>query len=114
MNDVEQHVKFVAADLSDGFSYELDEYGDYRTEDGEPTSPWEYLADALDFEFTVDSDGELRHARIMVTCGGPNIWVDTEGFVEGYWWGEEARAYYPSSVADELLDAVQEYYACTR
>lgn len=113
-SNLQNHVDYIAERLNEGFSYEQDEYGEHRTEDGEATSPWEYISEALDFEFTVGSDRELRYARILVAFGGPNIWVDTRGSVDGYWWGEEAHARIAPSACDELMEAIRDYYDCTR
>tara|TARA_Y100000401_G_C8277159_1_gene201452 strand:+ start:288 stop:596 length:309 start_codon:yes stop_codon:yes gene_type:complete len=56
---------------------------------------FEYLEDALDIEYIVDSNKQYLGARILVAFGGPNIWVNTRTkTVEGYWWGQRAEATY--------------------
>lgn len=52
-----------------------------------------YFADALDVEFIVSSNGTYRGADIMLSCGGPNVYLDTRhGIVKGYWGTDKAFA----------------------
>lgn len=45
--------------------------------------------DALDIEFTINSKGQYLGAEVLVSFGGPTIWVDTRhSVVRGSWWGE--------------------------
>lgn len=75
-------------------------------DDWETLSLWEYFNDAFDIEYRVAGRARdaLRSVRVMVACGGPNIYVDTASrAVELYWWGE--RASYPVSYdAAEIID----------
>lgn len=49
----------------------------------------EYLNDILDYEFIVCSKKEYLGSRILVSFGGPNIWINTRSnIVEGYWGGD--------------------------
>jgi hypothetical protein len=92
-----------------------------ETSEDDPRDEWEqvsmfdYFADALDIEYRVSSphDTEPRSVCIMVTCGGPNIYVDTRSqAVELYWWGD--RASYPIShdAASEIDAAFAELWNC--
>ena len=74
---------------------------------------YDWAEDILDIEYRCGSDKELRSVQIMVTCGGPNIYVDTATkSVELYWWGD--RASYPISydAAAELDAWAEEYWRC--
>lgn len=119
------HCKSIADELdkiADGLIYR-DEDGEEHDasdledipEDWEQVSVWDFLEDVYNARFVLDSNLDYLAVRLMVACGGPNIWVDTETQrVELYWWGD--RASYPlssSSVAavDELA---QEWYESTR
>lgn len=102
----------------------------YRDEDGEEhdvsaedmddvPDEWEqvslvdFFEDCYNIRYVFDSDMDYLAVRVMVACGGPNIWVDTEsGGVELYWWGDRAR--YPlSRQAVEEIDAFwAEVVAC--
>lgn len=73
-------------------------------DDWEWLSIWDFLSDVFDVEYRCGSDRELRSVRVMVACGGPNIYLDSASKdVELYWWNERAR--YPMSYeAAEALD----------
>ena len=88
--------------------------GQAVNEDGEETTFWDYLADALDVEYTIGSDKSYRGARIAVTLGGPNIYINTRrGEVEGFWGTERAEAWIPSEICEELDGIMEEYYTCS-
>ena len=79
----------------------------------EQLSMFDYLEDALDFEFTVDAFKHYKHGRVMLACGGPNIYADTgANAVTLFWWGE--RGEYPLSqdAADVLDGCLSELYDC--
>lgn len=49
----------------------------------------------------------LMGVRVMVACGGPNIWVDTfEKTVHGYWGGDEAIAYLTDDCCEKIEAAL--------
>jgi len=86
------------------------ESGEYESSDEEEKGAFDYLSDALDIEYTVDSKGEYLGARVLVAFGGPNIWINTRyKTVEGYWWSDRAEANYHN---DELGldDALKELW----
>ena len=96
MSDVKDHVLSIAKTLS---------------HDGEEFSAFDYLQDALDIEYIVNSKREYLGARVLVAFGGPNIWVNTRtGTVEGHWWGDSATASFTDSIG--LDDALSELYNC--
>ena len=119
----QQHVDYIAACIEavdEGRAY-LDENGDFCTvepdedmpEDVEEVDFWNYFDDALDIEYTVGSDREYRSVRIMVACGGPNIYVDTRaGEVQLYWWNERATAYISRRACDSIDEVFEEVFAC--
>lgn len=75
-------------------------------DDYEQSSVWDYMQDILDVEYRCGSDKEYRSCKIMVACGGPNIYIDTAAaMVKLYWWTEYAE--YPISY--EARDAVDEW-----
>jgi len=81
--------------------------------DLEAVSLYDYFEDCLDIEYRCDAQREYRSVQIMVTCGGPNIFIDTATKqVELYWWGD--RASYPISYdAVDAVDAwAEEYWGC--
>jgi hypothetical protein len=102
---IKAHVQHIADTLSKGFGDDALNY------DGEVMSAFDYLADALDIEYIVNSKGEYLGARVLVAFGGPNIWVNTRtGIVEGAWWGDRADASFTDNIG--LDDALSELWAC--
>ena len=82
-------------------------------DDWEQLSVWDFLGDCYDIEYRVDSRRELRSVCVMVACGGPNIYLDTDSKdVELYWWSERAR--YPMSyeAVEALDDWAEEMWGC--
>lgn len=82
-------------------------------DDWEPLSVYDFLADYYDIEYRCGSRKDFRSVRIMVACGGPNIYLDTASKdVELYWWTESAR--YPMSyeAAAALDDWAEEMWGC--
>ena len=107
---LQQYVDNIAQGLNAGWSYEQNDHGEYLTEDGEATSPQEYIVQALDVEYTVSSNLEYRGAEIAVALGGPNLFVSTDGYVRGYWGGDRAEAPYSMYAAAELYEAAAEFF----
>lgn len=71
----------------------------------------DYMSDILDIEYRCGSDREYRSCKIMVTCGGPNIYIDTASTsVKLYWWTDYAE--YPISydARDAIDEWVEEYW----
>ena len=91
----------------------MDEWNEGRDVDNEGEfSAFDYLQDALDIEYIVNSKGEYLGSRLLVAFGGPNIWINTRTKqVEGYWWGDSCTMSYRR---DEMGidDAVGELWAC--
>ena len=79
-----------------------------------PVDILEWLGDGIyDVEYTIGSEKDYRGVRIMIACGGPNIYVDTHsGDVELYWWGESARYPMSSYVVDMIDSTYEELFAC--
>ncbi len=106
MSDIKQQVQNIAREISTG-EYDFDpEANDYE----EPCAS-DYLADALDIEYIVGGDGEYRGARVLITFGGPNIWINTRTkTVEGYWWSDNAFASFDDTLG--LDDFLSEMWEC--
>lgn len=115
-NDLQNYVDMIANGFKDLALCDdpvTDEYGEYRTEDGDPTTICERVMDALDVRYTVNSRGEFLGGAIAVTIGGPNVWVDTEDReVVGYWGGKKATAPLHFEAVDQLYDVLSEMHAC--
>lgn len=74
---------------------------------------YEYFSDCLDVEYRCGSDRRYRSVRVMVACGGPNIYIDTATkSVELYWWNERA-SYLLDDDTVEAVDAwAEDFWNC--
>jgi transposase-like protein len=128
----EELEKYVNGDVyrcpecGDTFEWNDDDYNDddytytcphckatFAESELEALSIYDWLEDIYDIEYRVDSRKELRSVRIMVACGGPNIYIDTATKqVELYWWSDQAS--YPISydAAAALDEWAEEYWNC--
>lgn len=75
-------------------------------------SGFDYISDALDVDWILDSKREFKGARLLVAFGGPNIWIDTaKQTVEGHWWGDSFTASYSRDEMD-IEGACSEWFNC--
>lgn len=92
---------------------EIEEYaaGKMVDDDGNELSLYDYLNDALDYEFTIDSRKEYKSAKIWITLGGPNVWIDTAERAVKLAWGVD-REEYPLDwdICNEIDEIMQEIY----
>ena len=81
--------------------------------DVHPADIFEWLGDNIyDVEYTIGGDKEYRGVRLMIACGGPNIYLNTRtGDVELYWWNESARYPMSNNVAN-AIDSIYEELLC--
>ena len=102
--DLQKQVEHIAKQI---------QTGEYDTENEDGCSAFDYLKDVLDINYIVESNRKTyKAARVLVTFGGPNIWIDTlHQRVEGYWWGEYAEARYTEDVLG-LDDCLGELFSC--
>ena len=104
MDKIKDHVEHIVHMLETGFE-------DETNDDGDQLSAFDYLQDALDIEYILDSKREYIGARVLVAFGGPNIWINTRtGQVEGYWWGDSHTAPFTDNLG--LDDALRELRCC--
>lgn len=88
---------------------------DAANDDDEQLSVSDYLADVLDYEITIDSRLEYKSAKIWVTLGGPNVWIDTaERAVKLAWGTDRAEYALDWDTCDEIDEYMQELYTCQR
>ena len=107
---VKEHVLSIIDDIENGL--DINDYEEAKQEEREPNG-FDYIRDALDIEYIIGSDGDYRGARVLVSFGGPNIWINTKrSVVEGYWWGDNCEFSYTDNIG--LNDAVEELFECTR
>lgn len=85
-----------------------------RTEDEpEQLSLYDYLSDVYDIVYYVGSNKDVRGVRLMVACGGPNIFIDTfDREIQLYWWNESAKCSLDYDIANEITSLFEEIYNC--
>ncbi len=67
---------------------------------------YDYLSDAFDIDYIINSRKEYQSVRITVATGGPAIWIDTDKrAVCLAWWGETAQA----SILPQTCNAIDQY-----
>lgn len=83
--------------------------------DFEQLSVYDYMADVLDYEITIDSRLEYESAKIWVTLGGPNVWIDTAEKAVKLAWGT-GRAEYALDwdTCDAIDEYMQDLYTCQK
>ena len=75
-------------------------------DDWDQLSIYDYMADALDYDFRIDSQREFSGIRVYVTLGGPSCWIDTERRTVEIRWGGESACY---GLLSDTVDAVEEW-----
>lgn len=82
----------------------LEEIKDYDFYEGDN---W-YFEDTYNIDYIWRLGYGLIGVRIMVACGGPNIWVDTfEKTVHGYWGKNEAIAHLSNDCCEKIEDSLR-------
>ena len=86
----------------------------HDVDDLETSTLYDYFSDVYDIVYSVTSPhDEPRGVRVMVACGGPNIYVDSmSGDVELYWWTDRARWPLSRDVVDALDEWAAEMWGC--
>ena len=79
----------------------------------ETVSMYDYFENALDIDYVTNSNKEYKACRIMVACGGPNIYVNTwERKVELYWWSDSASYNLSYDVCEAIDNWAEECFIC--
>lgn len=113
-NELREYVERIRDEIKSLYDLTPEEV-ERREEEGESSSLWDYFADALDVEYTIDSRGEYLGARVYVTLSGPNVWVDTRrGEVGGAWGTDRESVWLPSEICDEIDSIFCEAYECLK
>lgn len=106
-------VTMIETEDADGFTvYEL---SCGHTVEYEPDNVtfYEYFSDVYDIEYRIGSDREYRSVKLLVACGGPNIYIDTaRRAVLLYWWTDSAEYPISSDACDEIDSAFEEIFEC--
>lgn len=103
--------EIVSAPYEEGESVELDcgcKVDIDDLDDLDEVNIYDYCEDHIyDIEYTIGGDLDYRGVRVMIACGGPNIYVNTNNKrVELYWWGDTAYA----ALSDHAVEAIDAYF----
>jgi len=90
MNTTEKQLRdnclAIAAELSGEVEFDRE---DYDLDEGDEPCIYDWLGQQLSYEFSVGSEGSYLGGEVLVSFGGPNIWVDTRfNQVKGSWGGD--------------------------
>lgn len=93
---LERQVAGLAQELSSLDKMDWDGYG---IEDEDDKTTWEWLSHQLDIEYVVNGQGTCVGGRVLVTFGGPNIWINTRtNLIEAYWGNEQVFQSYHDGI----------------
>ena len=71
----------------------------------------EYFDDILDIKYVVDREKKYLGAKILLTFGGPNIYLDTyHGELQLYWCTTEEKFSVDKNLCNAVDDIFEEYY----
>ena len=99
----QKKVQNIADTLEEIKDYDFYEQVDEETDE---EGTW-YFENTYNIDYIWRLGYGLIGVRVMVTCGGPNIWVDTfEKTVHGYWGGDEAVAYLTDDCCEKIEDSL--------
>ena len=123
-SDLQRECDAVVTELTNVYEGRLiaDEDGcvdgvDFGLCEGDAVSMWDLFSneDVYDIEYMIGGDGDYRGVRLMVACGGPNVYINTKRReVEGYWSLDSATAWLPSEICEEIDEVWSEYYSMMR
>lgn len=102
-------------EMCEGIARDLDAIArcELEDEDGNITTMFDYLDDLLDYEYTFGSQREYKGCSIMLTWGGPNIFVNTiSRCVEGYWGQDRVSVPISHEASDRIDEFMQELIYC--
>ena len=107
---------YHAPDDDDPEEYAVCPHCGYRSDDcgeWEQLGLYDYFTDCYDIEYRIGGDRQFRSVRVMVACGGPNIYIDTASKqVELHWWTERASFPISYDTVDLVNDFFEELYEC--
>lgn len=70
--------------------------------------------DPLEIDFRENKRGEYKSGEVLITYGGPNIWIDTStDCLHGAWGSTTDTITLPYRFIRALDSRLQEYHACT-
>lgn len=83
-------------------------------DDCEQVGFFDYFTDnVLDVEYRLNAERQFKSVRLMVACGGPNIFIDTGSCeVQLYWWTDRASCPIDPEACDAINECFEEVFNC--
>lgn len=95
-NEAMNYAEAIAEEIKDLYYAE-------PNEENEENDFYSYVCDALDVEYTLDSNKSLIGVILYVTLGGPTCYIDTRRQqVVCHWGTDSGFAYLDSDICDEI------------
>ena len=87
MHDAGSTFGWTRTDTGEWSSDAPDGWEDGDAPEWEEATGIDYLQDVLDIQYVVNGDRTYRAARVCVSLGGPNAWIDTLANTVQVTWG---------------------------
>lgn len=96
----------------DGFYYYYINGEKIEESEVEAASIYDFFDDNIyNINYILDSNKELEAVRVMIACGGPNIFIDTwDKEVQLRWWSECGSWYLTTEMCDSINTYFNEVY----
>ena len=114
MKELRDQCASIVKELEEGIVVTQDDIDEERYPDsdytaGDQLTSYDYLQDMDVHRYILNSDMSYSGIIIMVSYGGPNIFIDTDANeVQGYWGNETVKLYYRTKEGEDFM-GVHEY-----
>lgn len=84
-------------------------------EDCERASIYDYFEhhDIFNIRYYLDGYKDLEAVRVMIACGGPNVFINTDTEqIEVRWWTEKADYLLSREASEEIFEYFNELFNC--
>lgn len=105
--------EYTEAENDDGEIIHKTSCGCVCDDEPEPAYLLDYFNDVLDINYILNSDRELIGVKLLLTCGGPNIWLNTDTCkLSLHWWTEYDEIYIDRDVCDAITEVFKDVFYC--
>ena len=109
-NKDEKHCYYLD---DDGYYYYVIDGEKIDADSVETVSLYDFFSDdrIYNISYVVNCNKEFEAVRVMIACGGPNIYINTwDKQVELYWWSESGKAYLDNDLCNAINEIFEEQY----
>ena len=73
----------------------------------------DYFGDVLDIEYRVSANKEYKSVLLTLTCGGPNIYLNTaDAELQLYWGGDKEVLSVPYRICEWIDEGFKDIFSC--